>query len=418
MGEIMSRKRNTMMSLNFIALITLLISVLLQIHGAAAVVVPKSNCYVLDNTSHVYDFTSWVGHPFEYDGKDTDIVIRFCKDVESRSQTGYVDFGRFYASDDFVAGSADFNFVQGFYNGDLTNCETSFDKMGRTAQVNIRCGNCLNGACKGDLGCVCGVSFDSSCSVIAELAIPCMRQGPRVFAGFTVGFHPRSWEVVYNGMTQLGFEKIHREFSFGTEQTHVSLYMTAISAVSSLVRKPIVKVNPDDGLEVKLSGSAADGSPPTTLSPTMLVLDWRCEKSRDTPYEVNITIPVEGYEPINFILTKMCENRQDSPGNATRGWALFGVLSCIFIVTSTVFCCGAFIYRTRVEHLRGLEALPGMTIISACLEAVSGGGGGLTGGYTRAEDPTNTFANQVSWERQPVSGQGTRRTTEVKYGSI
>ncbi|MCL7049944.1 hypothetical protein MKW94_025175, partial [Papaver nudicaule] len=223
---------------------------------------------------------------------------------------------------------------------------------------------------------------------------------------------------VYNGMTQLGFEKFHREFSFGTEQRHVSLYMTAISSLSRMVGKPIIKVNPDEGLEVKLSGSAADGSPPTTLSPTMLVMDWRCEKSHNTPYEVNITIPVEGYEPIDFILTKMCESRQDSPGDATRGWALFGVLSCIFIVTSTVFCCGAFIYRTRVEHLRGLEALPGMTILSACLEAVSGGGGGLTGGYTRAEDPTNTFSNQVSWERQPVSGQGTRRTTEVKYGSI
>ncbi|MCL7041261.1 hypothetical protein MKW94_003088, partial [Papaver nudicaule] len=204
---------------------------------------------------------------------------------------------------------------------------------------------------------------------------------------------------VYNGMTQLGFEKFHREFSFGTEQRHVSLYMTAISSLSRMVGKPIIKVNPDEGLEVKLSGSAADGSPPTTLSPTMLVMDWRCEKSHNTPYEVNITIPVEGYEPIDFILTKMCESRQDSPGDATRGWALFGVLSCIFIVTSTVFCCGAFIYRTRVEHL------------------VSGGGG-LTGGYTRAEDPTNTFSNQVSWERQPVSGQGTRRTTEVKYGSI
>lgn len=30
------------------------------------------------------------------------------------------------------------------------------------------------------------------------------------------------------------------------------------------------------------------------------------EKARDTPYEVDITIPVEGYEPIQFTLTKMC----------------------------------------------------------------------------------------------------------------
>lgn len=30
------------------------------------------------------------------------------------------------------------------------------------------------------------------------------------------------------------------------------------------------------------------------------------EEARDTPYEVNVTIPVEGYEPIQFTLTKMC----------------------------------------------------------------------------------------------------------------
>jgi len=32
--------------------------------------------------------------------------------------------------------------------------------------------------------------------VLVELAIPCERPGPRVFEGFTVGFHPRSWEIV------------------------------------------------------------------------------------------------------------------------------------------------------------------------------------------------------------------------------
>lgn len=30
------------------------------------------------------------------------------------------------------------------------------------------------------------------------------------------------------------------------------------------------------------------------------------EKARDTPYEVVITVPVEGYEPIQFSLAKMC----------------------------------------------------------------------------------------------------------------
>jgi hypothetical protein len=80
--------------------------------------------------------------------------------------------------------------------------------------------------------------------VVAELAIPCTKSGPRVFNGFTVGFHPRSSEVVkfnminsvgcfflwvflndlsscnksawflqvYNGLTQLGFEQPHHGF--------------------------------------------------------------------------------------------------------------------------------------------------------------------------------------------------------------
>lgn len=30
------------------------------------------------------------------------------------------------------------------------------------------------------------------------------------------------------------------------------------------------------------------------------------EKTRDTPYEIELTIPVEGYEPIQFTLAKMC----------------------------------------------------------------------------------------------------------------
>lgn len=30
------------------------------------------------------------------------------------------------------------------------------------------------------------------------------------------------------------------------------------------------------------------------------------QEARDTPYEVNVTIPIEGYEPIQFFLTKIC----------------------------------------------------------------------------------------------------------------
>ncbi|KAJ4966269.1 hypothetical protein NE237_018118 [Protea cynaroides] len=403
------------LSVNFFDcfVIALVVAILFQVPWADSVVVPSSNCYTFDNSSYLFDFTSWIGHPFEYDGKDSDMVVRFCRDVESRSQTGYVDFGRFDTSSYFMAGSGHVSFVQGFYNGDLMNCEESFDKKGRTAQVDIICGNCLNGRCKGGLGCVCNVTYDSTCRVHVELAIPCEKRGPRVFEGFTVGFHPRSWELVYNGMTQLGFEKPNSEFSFGTEQTHVSLYMTSISAVSSLVGKPVIKVSPNEGLQVELSGSGANGSPPTTLSPTILIMDWRCEKASATPYQVDISIPVEGYEPVEFTLTKMCEHRQNRRGDATRGWATFGVLSCVFIVMSTLLCCGGFIYKTRVEHQHGLDALPGMTILSACLETVSGG----SGSYSRAGDLNNSF-NQASWERQPVSAQGKQKPSERRYGTL
>jgi hypothetical protein len=127
-----------------------------------------------------------------------------------------------------------------------------------------------------------------------------------VFKGFTVGLHPRSWEIIYNGMTQFGFDKPRREFSFKTEQTHLTLYMTAIASLSTLVGKPIIKVSPENGLDVKIAGSSLTGNHPTTLSPSTLVLDWNCEKSRRTPYEVNVTIPVDGYDPVQFFLTKLC----------------------------------------------------------------------------------------------------------------
>ncbi|XP_020097587.1 uncharacterized protein LOC109716509 isoform X2 [Ananas comosus] len=379
-----------------------------------AVVVPNSNCYALDNNSRLVDFTDWIGQPFEYDGKDSDLVVRFCKDVERRSQAGYVDFGRFTTSSQFIAGSKTLDFIQRFYYGDLTNCEQSFDKLGRTAQVNIICGNCLNGACKGDLGCICSVTYDKTmCRVVVELAIPCAKRGSRVFKGFTMGFNPRSWEVVYNGMTQLGFEKSQHEFSFGTEQTHVSLYLTAVSAFSGLVGKPVFKVTPERGLEVKISGSGASGSPPTTLSPTILHVNWRCETARDEPYGVDFLIPVEGYDPIEFTLTKICGYGQGTEGDAARGWAIFGILSCIFIVLSTIFCCGGFIYKTRVQHLYGLDALPGMTLLSACLQAVNG-----PRGYIPADTTNGNFVNQASWERPADPAQATQRANERRYGSM
>lgn len=382
--------------------------------GVASVAVPSSNCYALDNSSRIVDFSSWIGHFFEYEGKETDVVIRFCKDVETRSQTGYVDFGRFNNFNHFVAGSGRVEFVQGYYNGDLLNCEQSYDKLGRTAQVNIICGSCLNGQCKGELGCICNVTQESSCRIFVELAIPCEKPGPRVFEGFTVGFHPRSWEIVYNGLTQLGYEKSHHDFSFTTEQTQVTLYMTAIASLSTLVRKPMIKILPEKGLKVTLSGSGVTGSPPTTLTPTLLNVEWTCQEARDTPYEVNVTIPIEGYEPIQFFLAKSCEHRQDQREDSTRGWAIFGIISCIFIVASTLFCVGAFIYKTRVERLHGIDALPGMTYLSACLETASGVGYG----YSRPEENGSGYASEASWERPSASAQGTKKQSTRNYGSI
>ncbi|KAK6922663.1 hypothetical protein RJ641_010967, partial [Dillenia turbinata] len=405
----------------FVAIVT---AVSFQAYGSASVAVPSSTCYALDNSSHIFDFSSWLGHKFEYenyDGKvdnilhssNSDLVVRFCKDVEIRSQKGYINFGRFEHVKDFVTGSGHIDFTQGYYYGDLRQCEHSYDKMGRTAQVNVICGACSNGRCRGEIGCICNISYESTCRIVVDLAIPCEKQGPRVFEGFTVGFHPRSWEVVYNGMTQSGFQIAQREFSFRTEHTHVALYMTSVASLSGLVKKPIVEVVPANGLQVSLSGSGATGRPPTTLEPTVLILEWRCEKARDAPYEVNITIPIDGYHPAQFYLTKMCEYQQDDDGVSTRGWATFGVLSFISLVLSTLFCCGGVTYKTRVQHRRGIEALPGYSFLSACLETVSGDGGR---GYTQV-DGNSAFVNQTSWPQQHIPAQGTQRTQGVQRTS-
>ncbi|KAK1410439.1 hypothetical protein QVD17_36976 [Tagetes erecta] len=394
--------------------IIIIFTVLLYQTGCVvSVVTPATNCYVLDNSSHIYDFSNWIGELFEYDGGvGADCAIRFCKDVELRSQSGYIGFGRFEGFNYFVADSERYDFVQEYYNGDLQHCETYHDKRGRTAQLNIICGDCPNVQCKKKLGCICSVTSESDCRVIVELAIPCEKPGLRVFEGFTVGFHPRSWEIVYNGMTQYGYEKAYKDYSFDTDQRRVSLYMTAVASLSKLVQKPTVTVSPKTGLEVTLSGSGATGSPPTTLSPTLLNIDWRCETAHDDPYVVQLTIPVEGYDPIQFSLTKMCESKQNVAGTSTKGWALFGIFSCVFFVISTMFCCGGFIYKTQVQKQHGIDALPGMTILSACLETVSGGGG-----YMRADDLNGAYASEASWTRESVREPTSSRTSERRYGT-
>nr|GMC59877.1 G-protein coupled receptor [Ipomoea batatas] len=135
---------------------------------------------------------------------NTDTVVRFCKDVQSRSQMGYVDFGRYDKFNYFVAGSGNVSFVQEYFNGDLLNCEMTFDKMGRTAQVEL------------------------DVYAVSLMSLP------------------------------------------------ADLYATAVASLSSLVQKASVKVYPEQGLKVTLSESTANGVSPTTLSPTILAIDWRC----------------------------------------------------------------------------------------------------------------------------------------------
>ncbi|MFS8009360.1 hypothetical protein Hanom_Chr14g01283821 [Helianthus anomalus] len=68
-----------------------------------------------------------------------------------------------------------------------------------------------------------------------------------------------------------------------------------------------------------------------------------------------------------MIFLNNLESKQNEAGTSSKGWALFGTFSCIFFVISTLFCCGGFIYKTK----HGIDALPDMTILSACLETVS-----------------------------------------------
>ncbi|KAJ1283196.1 hypothetical protein BS78_03G109500 [Paspalum vaginatum] len=398
-------------------IIVLLAVTCMHVPAAAIVVVPSSNCYTFDNESRLVDFTSLVGTVFEYseEGPQTsDLVVRFCKDVQKRSQDGYIDFGRYVSSRSFLTGSEPIDYIQKLHNGDLVRCETTFEKMGRTAQVNIICGNCSNKACKDEQGCICSISYhERMCRVIVELAIPCAKSGPRVFKGFTVGFYPRSSEIVYNGFTQLGFEQLHHGFSFQTEQIHVSMYLSAMSSLSGLLGKPVFKVNPMKGLEVKLAGSGFSGAMPTTLAPTVLNVDWRCEIARSSPYEVHVLIPVEGYDPIEFTLTKTCGYRQEKESDPMKGWAIFGIVSCIFIVLSSLLCCGGLIYKPRMEHLYGLDVLPGMATLSAFVDAV-----GRPRGYLPADNPSENHTSQASWERMPVTTEAVQRTNGSTYGSI
>lgn len=74
-------------------------------------------------------------------------------------------------------------------------------------------------------------------------------------------------------------------FFFGTETDHSGI-MFPVSRIKKNCKIDMLcswcillkhlQVFPENGLEVKVSGSGATGSYPTTLSPSMLMIDWRC----------------------------------------------------------------------------------------------------------------------------------------------
>lgn len=61
-------------------LITIVAAVLLHAIGAFSVAAPNTGCYALDNSSHIHDFSSWIGQPFEYEGKGkvmSDLILSY-----------------------------------------------------------------------------------------------------------------------------------------------------------------------------------------------------------------------------------------------------------------------------------------------------------------------------------------------------
>ncbi|CAM0880818.1 unnamed protein product [Alopecurus aequalis] len=360
----------------------------IYVPATAIVAVPSSNCYTFDSDSHLVDFTYMVGRNFEYNEEGSipsDLVVRLCKDVQRRSQAGFLDFGRFISPRSFLTGSKPIDYIQKFHNGDLAKCETTFEEMGRTAQVNIICGRCSNKVCKDENGCVCSVSYDETmCRVVVELAIPCAKSGPRVFKGFTVGFHPRSSEVVYNGLTQPGFEQPYHGFSFPSEQIEVSLYLSAMSSRSVLVGQPTFRVNPTKGLGVMLTGSGANGAKPTVLSPTVLNVNWIFHMRSMFQFQWRAMMRSNSHLPKNVVGSSYTQERES---DSMRGWATFGIISCIFIVLSSLLYCAGFIYKTRVEHQVG--------------QPIGG-----------------NHASQASWENASATTPAGQRTNDGRYGTI
>ncbi|KAL2652810.1 hypothetical protein R1flu_020938 [Riccia fluitans] len=380
--------------------------------------VPLSNCYCVAADTHLYDLSDFYGKQFDYEQGTTTYVLRLCKDFQERSQSGYVSFGKYQLGPVLSSTPATANFIQEYRQGDLNGCEdygTQFN--GRLTKVAVICGSCPGkGQCKDPTGCICSVDLEAttkSCLASVVLAIACPEPGPQVVEGFAVGFSPRGREVVDNGFTQWGYENTeHSDYSFETLQSKIFLYFSAPTLIAKNVGKPTYSAYPSKGLAVKLSGTAALGTAPTVMSPSVLEVDWFCETQNS--YVLTISVPVLGYDPVEFSLLKQCARKQTKEQSGSSGWATFGILSCIFIVITTVACCGGILYRTRVERKRGLEALPGIGLLAGCLDMFSTYGGD---GYGRADETTTIIE-----EHHPLRGGASSSTragpVDGKYGAV
>ncbi|KAL3684644.1 hypothetical protein R1sor_002666 [Riccia sorocarpa] len=382
--------------------------------------VPLSNCYTVASDTRFYDLTSLYGKEFNYEQGTTTYALHFCKDFQERSQTGYVSFGTYQPGPALSSTPATANFVQEYRHGDLRGCEdygTQFN--GRETKVAVTCGSCPGKEpCKDPAGCICSVEVEiasKSCVASVVLAIACPEAGPKVVEGFSVGFSPRGREVVNNGFTQWGYENTeHSDYSFETSQSKIFLYFSAPTYVAKNIGKPTYSAYPSKGLAVKLSGTAAVGTAPTIMTPSVLEVDWFCESQNN--YVLTISVPVLGYDPVEFSLLKLCARKQAKEQTGSSGWATFGILSCILAVITTVGCCAGILYRTRVERKHGLEALPGVGLLAGCLDMFSTDGGD---GYRRADDTTTIIG-----EHRPLrdgASSSTRagpRPLDGKYGAV
>jgi hypothetical protein len=250
------------------------------------------------------------GKEYNYSAQDGSIyIIRLCKDVQVKIGQYTENLGRFSPAQS-PAWDGSKSLLQEYRYGDLRGCEKAgYDSSGRSSTVTIRCDGCpAENSCQDPDGCICYVEQNpSKCLTTLILGLNCKNRRPRVVSTFTVGFNPRGKEVVDNGITQWGYDNSYSDYSFSTQHSRVVLYLSAEKTTASKIGKPEHNVVPEKGLKVQLSLTATNGvAPATVLSPSVLVVDWQCEKKASVPYLVNVIVPVGEHDPVLFTLGKQC----------------------------------------------------------------------------------------------------------------